>query len=127
MGQAPSNHGRPTALSAGCAAAELAGRGMPSAPHLASVPGIQVGPLYGRAAHSRGAGFRMAAVAERQHQPIRSTIPARLDRVRWTPFHTRLVVGLGAAWVLDGLSVTIASSLTSKLTQPNTLDLSTAQ
>ncbi|MCW2940876.1 MAG: arabinose efflux permease family protein, partial [Actinomycetia bacterium] len=69
----------------------------------------------------------MAAVAERQQQPIRSTIPARLDRVRWTPFHTRLVLGLGAAWVLDGLSITIASSLTSKLTQPNTLDLSTAQ
>src|ERR1700685_4294743 len=69
----------------------------------------------------------MAAVAERQQQPIRSTIPARLDRVRWTPFHTRLVVGLGAAWVLDGLSITIASSLTSKLTQPNTLDLSTPQ
>jgi MFS family permease len=69
----------------------------------------------------------MAAVAEREQQPIRSTIPARLDRVRWTPFHTRLVVGLGAAWVLDGLSITIASSVTSKLTQPNTLDLSTAQ
>ena len=69
----------------------------------------------------------MAAVAERQQQPIRSTIPARLDRLRWTPFHTRLVLGLGAAWVLDGLSITIASSVTSKLTQPNTLNLSTAQ
>ena len=69
----------------------------------------------------------MTTVVTQQQQPIRSTIPARLDRVRWTPFHTRLVVGLGAAWVLDGLSITIASSLTSKLTQPNTLDLSTAQ
>src|SRR6202044_1044707 len=69
----------------------------------------------------------MAAVAETQQQPIRSTIPGGLDRVRWTPFPPRLVVGLGAAWVLDGLSITIASSLTSKLTQPNTLDLSTAQ
>jgi MFS family permease len=69
----------------------------------------------------------MAAVAERPQQPIRSTIPARLDRLRWTPFHTRLVLGLGAAWVLDGLSITIASSVTSKLTQPDTLNLSTAQ
>ena len=60
----------------------------------------------------------MATVAETQQQPIRSTIPARLDRVRWTPFHTRLVLGLGTAWVLDGLSVTIASSVTSKLTSP---------
>ena len=60
-------------------------------------------------------------------QPIRSTIPARLDRLRWSPFHTRLVLGLGTAWVLDGLSITIASSVASKLTQPTTLGLSTTQ
>ncbi len=30
--------------------------------------------------------------------------------------HTRLVLGLGTAWVLDGLSITIASSVASKLT-----------
>ena len=64
--------------------------------------------------------------AQRQ-QPIRSTIPARLDRLRWSPFHTRLVLGLGTAWVLDGLSITIASSVASKLTQPTTLGLSTTQ
>jgi MFS family permease len=69
----------------------------------------------------------MATTVERQRQPIRSTIPARLDRLRWSPFHTRLVLGLGTAWVLDGLSVTIASSVTSKLTQPDTLGLTTAQ
>jgi MFS family permease len=69
----------------------------------------------------------MATATTRSEQPIRSTIPARLDRLRWTPFHTRLVIGLGAAWVLDGLSVTIASSVTSKLTQPNTLNLTTTQ
>ena len=58
----------------------------------------------------------MTAIAARpQQQPIRSTVPARLDRLRWTPFHTRLVLGLGTAWVLDGLSVTIASSVSSKL------------
>jgi MFS family permease len=69
----------------------------------------------------------MTTVAERQQQPIRSTIPARLDRLRWSPFHTRLVLGLGTAWVLDGLSVTIASSVSGKLTQANTLNLTTAQ
>jgi MFS family permease len=68
----------------------------------------------------------MATEASTQ-QPIRSTIPARLDRLRWSPFHTRLVLGLGTAWVLDGLSVTIASSVTGKLTQANTLDLTTTQ
>ena len=62
-----------------------------------------------------------------QQQPIRSTIPARLDRLRWSPFHTRLVLGLGTAWVLDDLSVTIASSVSSKLTRPNTLNLTTTQ
>jgi len=68
-----------------------------------------------------------ATAARPQQQPIRSTIPARLDRLRWTPFHTRLVLGLGTAWVLDGLSVTVASSVSSKLTQPDTLNLTTAQ
>ena len=34
--------------------------------------------------------------------PLRSTIPARLDRMSWSPFHTRMVAGLGAAWVLVG-------------------------
>jgi hypothetical protein len=28
---------------------------------------------------------------------IRSTIPARLDRLSWSPFRTRMVAGLGAA------------------------------
>jgi MFS family permease len=69
----------------------------------------------------------MATTVKEQPQPIRSTIPAQLDRLRWSPFHTRLVLGLGTAWVLDGLSVTIASSVTSKLTQPDTLGLTTAQ
>jgi hypothetical protein len=32
-----------------------------------------------------------------KQQPIRTLIPARLDRLRWTPFHTRMVAGLGAA------------------------------
>jgi Sugar (and other) transporter len=53
----------------------------------------------------------MTTVATKRQQPIRSTIPARLDRLRWSPFHTRLVLGLGTAWILDGLEITIASSV----------------
>ena len=34
---------------------------------------------------------------------VRSLIPARIDRLPWSPFHTRLVVALGVAWILDGL------------------------
>ncbi len=58
---------------------------------------------------------------------IRSTIPARIDRLPWTPFHTRLVLGLGTAWILDGLQITIASSVAGVLTQPDTLDLTSVQ
>jgi MFS family permease len=59
--------------------------------------------------------------------PIRTTIPARLDRLGWSPFHTRMVVGLGAAWILDGLQITIASSVTGVLTQPSTLDMTSTE
>jgi MFS family permease len=70
----------------------------------------------------------MTSVAARQRQqPVRSTIPARLDRLRWSPFHTRLVLGLGTAWILDGLEITIASSVSGKLTEASTLGLTTTQ
>jgi Major Facilitator Superfamily len=58
---------------------------------------------------------------------IRSTIPARLDRLSWSSFHTRMVAGLGAAWILDGLQITIASSVTGVLVQPDTLDMSSTE
>ena len=58
---------------------------------------------------------------------VRTLIPARIDRLPWSPFHTRMVVALGVAWILDGLEITIASSVTSKLTQASTLNLSTVQ
>jgi MFS family permease len=59
--------------------------------------------------------------------PIRTTIPARLDRLGWSPFHTRMVAGLGSAWILDGLQITIASSVTGVLTQPSTLDMTSTE
>jgi MFS family permease len=55
---------------------------------------------------------------------VRSLIPARVDRIPWTPFHTRMVVALGVAWVLDGLEITIASSVAGALSQPGTLHMS---
>jgi MFS family permease len=57
---------------------------------------------------------------------IRSLIPARIDRLPWSPFHTRMVIALGVAWILDGLEITVASSVTSVLTKPETLHLSSA-
>jgi len=55
---------------------------------------------------------------------IRSLIPARIDRLPWSRFHTRLVVALGVAWVLDGLEITIASNIGPDLTLPSTLHMS---
>ena len=58
---------------------------------------------------------------------IRSLIPARIDRLPWSPFHTRLVMALGVAWILDGLEITVASSVGDLLTKPETLALSSAE
>ena len=57
---------------------------------------------------------------------IRSLIPARIDRLPWSRFHTRLVMALGVAWILDGLEITIASNVSPELTQKATLHLSVA-
>ena len=55
---------------------------------------------------------------------IRSLIPARIDRLPWSRFHTRLVMALGVAWILDGLEITIASNVGPDLTQKSTLHMS---
>jgi MFS family permease len=49
-----------------------------------------------------------------------------MDRLPWTRFHTRLVMGLGTAWILDGLEITLASSVAGVLTANDTLHLSSA-
>ena len=59
-------------------------------------------------------------------QVVRSHIPARLDRLPWSAFHTRIVLALGVAWLLDGLEITVASAIAETLTEPTTLGLSSA-
>jgi MFS family permease len=59
-----------------------------------------------------------------QGQVTRSLVPARIDRLPWSPFHTRLVVALGVAWVLDGLEITVASAVAGVLGTSQTLHLS---
>src|SRR3954451_15661647 len=58
---------------------------------------------------------------------VRSLIPARIDRLNWAPFHTRMVMALGTAWVLDGIEITIAGAIAAVLTQTSTLHLTTTQ
>jgi MFS family permease len=67
------------------------------------------------------------STAAATQEPIRSTIPARLDRLGWSSFHTRMVAGLGAAWILDGLQITIASSVTGVLASPDTLGMTSTE
>jgi len=43
-------------------------------------------------------------------EPVRSLIPARMDRLPWARFHWMIVVGLGVSWILDGLEIQIVSA-----------------
>ncbi|MDH2429535.1 MFS transporter [Sphaerisporangium sp. TRM90804] len=58
---------------------------------------------------------------------VRTLVPARLDRLPWSGFHTKLVLALGVAWVLDGMEITIASAVGSVLQERETLSLSAVQ
>jgi hypothetical protein len=55
---------------------------------------------------------------------VQSLIPARIDRLPWSSFHTRMVVALGVAWILDGLEIQIATAISAVLNQRDTLNLS---
>ncbi|MHB8264213.1 MAG: MFS transporter [Acidimicrobiales bacterium] len=44
--------------------------------------------------------------------------------MHWSRFHTRMVVALGIAWILDGLEITIASDVADILEHKNTLAMS---
>jgi MFS family permease len=58
---------------------------------------------------------------------VKSTIPARLDRLPWSQWHWRVVIALGVAWVLDGLEVTLVGSLGAVLERHDTLSLSAGE
>jgi MFS family permease len=42
---------------------------------------------------------------------VETNIPARLDRLPWSRWHWKILVGLGTVWILDGLEVTIVGSI----------------
>ncbi|MEU0395672.1 MFS transporter [Streptomyces sp. NPDC006208] len=49
---------------------------------------------------------------------VTTKIPARLDRLPWSRFHWRIVIGLGTVWILDGLEVTIVGAVAARMTEP---------
>jgi MFS family permease len=58
---------------------------------------------------------------------IETDIPARLDRLPWTRFHTLVVVALGITWILDGLEVTVAGSVAGALQESPVLRFTAAE
>jgi MFS family permease len=46
---------------------------------------------------------------------IRTNVPARLDRLPWSPWHWLVVIALGSVWLLDGLEVTIVGNVAPRL------------
>jgi MFS family permease len=71
-------------------------------------------------------GTNQRAAAEQLRAPgegsatgtIRTMIPARLDRLPWSRFHWMVIVGLGTAWILDGLEVNVVGSISGRLAEP---------
>src|SRR5215831_609042 len=58
---------------------------------------------------------------------VETDIPARLDRLPWTRFHTLIVAALGITWILDGLEVTLAGSIAGALQESPVLRFSAAE
>src|ERR1700742_3269419 len=53
-------------------------------------------------------------------------IPARLDRLPWSRFHSLVIAALGITWILDGLEVTLAGSVAGALKASPVLRFSNA-
>jgi len=55
------------------------------------------------------------AASHMQAGILETRAPARLDRLPWGRFHTLVVIALGITWLLDGLEVTLAGSVSGAL------------
>jgi MFS family permease len=64
------------------------------------------------------------ATAGNDDRVVETSIPARLDSLHWSGFHTRVVLALGITWILDGLEVTLAGSLSGALKESPTMHFS---
>ncbi len=84
-----------------------------------------------RAAASASSRMRKRHPAATTRPPcgaiVETEIPARLDSLPFCRFHLLVIVALGVTWVLDGLEVTLAGSLSGELMQRSGLGLSIAQ
>jgi MFS family permease len=58
---------------------------------------------------------------------VETSVPARLDALPWSRFHTLVIVALGITWVLDGLEVTLAGAVSAALKTSPSLHLDDAE
>jgi len=56
-------------------------------------------------------------MATQQLGRVETNVPSRLDRLPWARWHWLIIIGLGTAWILDGLEVTIVGNLSGALSQ----------
>src|SRR3954452_9264145 len=52
----------------------------------------------------------MSSAAVENERPMRSLIPVRMDQMPWSRFHRMVILGLGTAWILDGLEIQLVAS-----------------
>lgn len=64
---------------------------------------------------------------EHENQIVETDVPARLDRLPWSRWHTRIIAALGTSWLLDGLEVTLVGSLSGVLESKDGLSLTDQQ
>src|SRR3954470_9837859 len=69
---------------------------------------------------------RMLAPGAQPAPIVETDIPARLDRLPWSRFHTLVVAALGITWILDGLEVTLAGTVAGALKSSPVLQFSNA-
>ncbi|WP_235619217.1 MFS transporter [Embleya scabrispora] len=75
----------------------------------------------------------MSEASRPSTRPRKSTtfttdVPARLDRLPWSTWHWRILIGLGTVWILDGLEVTVVGNVAGRLSEPDSgLDITAAQ
>jgi MFS family permease len=69
----------------------------------------------------------MAASTPRILPTFVTSVPARLDRLPWSRFHTLLVMALGVTWILDGLEVTLMGAIAAVIQRPDVFGFSASQ
>ena len=69
----------------------------------------------------------MAAGLTADRETFQTNVPARLDRLPWSRWHWRMLLGLGITWVIDGLEVTLVGAVSPVLDRADTLHFSSTE